>query len=259
MPLTRIAGHAINAAQTGTGAPHLLIHCALSRHEMLWPLALELGGRATLFDLPGHGDSAAWDGQTDYHHLATQIAAHFCDGPTHVIGHSLGATVALRLAVTQPALVSRLTLIEPVYFAAAQGTPEHQAHGQAFRPFVAAMEQGDAETATAHFNDLWGHIPWPQISQKRQSDLIKRINLVIATAQAIEEDPDRITSPARLAKLTCPVSLIRGAQSPPVIAAIHDALCGRLPSATDHVIPDAGHMLPATHTAQVAAIILAQR
>jgi pimeloyl-ACP methyl ester carboxylesterase len=85
------------------------------------PLAAKLApAHDVFFDLPGHGRSAPWAG-TDYHSDATAVAAALLHGPTHIIGHSFGATVALRLAVERPDLVSRVTLIEPVMFAAAGG------------------------------------------------------------------------------------------------------------------------------------------
>ena len=84
-----------------------------------------------------------------------------------------------------------------------------------------------------------------------------RIHLVTASGRAIEDDPAGITAAACLAQVTVPVTLIRGADSPPVIAAIHAALADRLPDALDHVVVGAGHMLPLSHTADVAALILA--
>ena len=71
------------------------------------------------FDLPGHGRSPDWDGVVEYQHLSTQIAASFVIEPVDLIGHSFGATVALRLAVEQPQKLRSLTLIEPVFFAVA--------------------------------------------------------------------------------------------------------------------------------------------
>ena len=57
-------------------------------------------------DMPGHGQSADWDGRHEYQTLVAQAAAACCDGPTHLIGHSFGATAALRLAVERPKLVN---------------------------------------------------------------------------------------------------------------------------------------------------------
>ncbi len=236
----------------GHGAPVVMIHCMLARHESLLPLAGAIGGRATLFDLPGHGRSADWDG-APYQAQAVDMAAACCDGPTHVIGHSFGATVALRLAVTRPDLVNRLTLIEPVYFAAARGTAEHADHAAGFAPFLAAMQLGQTDAAAARFNALWGAQPWEDIPPRVQRYLSGRIHLVAASGPEIEDDPAGVTA----ALLDIPVTLIRGADSPPVIGAIHAGMMQNFRNAADHVVAGAGHMLPLTHTAQVAAIIRA--
>lgn len=251
----QIAGHDIHTITVGDGGPAVMIHCALARHEALLPLARALGLRATLLDMPGHGRSADWDGKADYQQLVTDAAAACCDGPTHLIGHSFGATAALRLAVTRPALVSRLTLIEPVYFAAAKGAPAHDAHRAAFRPFVAAMLTGEEARAAQVFNDLWGSTPWADLPARQKEELTKRIHLIVAGGGAIEEDADGMTSAERLAQVDIPVTLIRGSQTQPVIGAIHAALAARLPQAKDHVVPGAAHMLPLTHTDAVARII----
>ena len=104
----------------GEGDTRLFLHCSLSHHQSLMTLAHALPpARNVFFDLPGHGHSAEWQGE-EYQTDAMRIAEALLDGPTHVAGHSFGATVALRLAVERPDLVSRLTLIEPVMFAAVQ-------------------------------------------------------------------------------------------------------------------------------------------
>ncbi|MEJ6404750.1 alpha/beta fold hydrolase [Yoonia sp. 2307UL14-13] len=251
-----MSANPVHVARVGNADQALMIHCALARHEALLPLANALGG-ATLFDMPGHGLSVDWDGKTEYQGLVADIAISLCDGPTHLIGHSFGATAALRLAVIRPDLVSRLTLIEPVYFAAAKGTEAHRAHARVFRPFVMAMLAGDEEKAAQVFNDLWGETAWADLSERRRADLTNRIHLIVAGAAAIEEDADGITSAERLAELRMPVTMVRGSETQDVIVAIHEVLASRLPDVTDRVVPGAGHMLPLTHTEQVADIIRA--
>ena len=246
-------------ATIGAGTPRLMIHCMLARHEVLLPLAMAIGGAASLFDMPGHGQSANWDGRTPYQAVTAQMAAACCEGPTHVIGHSFGAAVALRLAVERPDLVSRLTLIEPVFFAAAKGTEAHADYLRKFRPFVAAMLQGDERHAAEVFNGFWSTANWDSIPPEQQAYLTDRIHLIVATGADLEEDGDGITSPARLAQMTAPVTLIRGERTQPIIADIHASLCARLPNATDHLIAGAGHMAPLRKPfiPEIAAIIRA--
>lgn len=255
--MPNISGHHVHAVTVGAGAPAVMIHCALSRHETLLPLAEAVGGQTTLLDMPGHGRSDDWDGKHDYQTLVVDAATACCDGPSHLIGHSFGGTAALRLAVERPDLVNRLTLIEPVYFAAAKGTPEHGRHANDFRPFVGAMLMGEEDRAAEIFNDLWGQTPWADIPARMQAQLTKRIHLIVASGAAIEEDIAGITSAERLGGLNIPVTLIRGADTQPVIKAIHNALSERIPDAADHVIAGAAHMVAMTHAAEVAAIIRA--
>jgi lipase len=244
----------LHAVTRGQGAPVLLLHCSLASHRALLPLAHLLPGRQTLADLPGHGASPDWDGVTDYTTVCAQSAVALCDGPTHLIGHSFGATVALRLACDRPDLVARLTLIEPVFFAAARGTPEWDAHQTAFVPFIAAMQAGDHRAATQVFHGLWGAGPWDALPPTVQQSLIRRVPLIPAGAPAIEQDNAGLLN-GLLDRVKVPVTLIRGDRSPAIIAAIHRGLQAHLPQATDHVVPDAGHMVPLTHPHQVAVII----
>ena len=101
--------------------PALAIHCSLAHSGSWGALARHLSGALTLtaFDMPGHGRSGEWDGHGEIQKRTAEIAADLLDGPAHVIGHSFGATVALRLAVLRPELVRSLVLIEPVFFAVA--------------------------------------------------------------------------------------------------------------------------------------------
>ena len=77
--------------------------------------------------------------------ISTQIVGNFITDPIDVIGHSFGATVALRLAVEQPEKVRSLTLIEPVFFAVAgQDVPASLVAAQPYRDALqAALDKGD--------------------------------------------------------------------------------------------------------------------
>jgi lipase len=236
----------------GRGPPALLIHCSLGRHEMLLPLAGMLACHAKLFDLPGHGRSPDWDGVTDYHALTTGIAAGLAAPGSHLIGHSFGATVALRLAVERPDLVARLTLIEPVFFAAARNEPEFPAHINSFAPFAAAIAAGDLARAAQVFTDDWGAAAWDSLPPKAQATVVRRIHLIPAAEPAISQDNARLLAPGRLAGVTCPVTLIRGDASPAIIGAVHRALARLMPQSRLIVIPGAGHMVAVTHAEEVA-------
>jgi lipase len=236
------------------GAPALLLHCSLA-HSGAWDeLARALADRLTLTapDLVGHGRGPAPDPARDCHDHATEAAlAHLPDHPTHLIGHSFGATVALRLALDHPERIASLTLIEPVLFAAARGGPGWAAHIAAMACIGPRLAAGDAAGATRAFLAQWGGaVPLDAMPKTQQAYMIDRIWVVPASAPALEEDSAQLLP--RLGQLACPVLLVEGAASPPVIAEIQSGLAAAIPQARRAIIPDAGHMVPITHAGPVA-------
>ena len=104
----------------GTGVPLLLLHGFMGRGSS-W------GAHATAFarrfrvvavDLPGHGrsgipaDPARASVERTADDLASILDREGCV-PAHVLGYSLGARVAMRLALTHPDIVRRLVLESP--------------------------------------------------------------------------------------------------------------------------------------------------
>jgi len=243
----------------GDGAQEaLLLHCSLASSDAWRGVAGHLAHDLTMtgFDFPGHGQSADWDGVGDYHVLCRDVAASFLTRPMHLIGHSFGATVALRLALERPEMVRSLTLIEPVFFAVAKGTTAYADHMQEFQPFVDAMERGRHEVAAQVFTDVWGTgADWAGLSATMRAYVTERINLIPATVPTLYDDNAGMASDGRLEGVTCPALLIEGTESPSIVAAINDALLARMPAVQRVKVEAASHMVPVTHNWQVAAAI----
>ena len=259
MALREVAGLAVRVSEYGKGArPALLMHCSLA-HSGAWAgMMAHLDDllRATAFDLPGHGGSAALPEGRDLLDQTTAIAGALIGEPAVVIGHSFSAIAALHLGLERPELVRALVLIEPVLFAAAHGTEEFSAHEEAMLPFAESIARGRPAEAARHFMALWGDgRPWQALPEAQRSYLAERIHLIPAGYPATHEDRPRLLAPGRLEALGLPVLLLEGAASPPVIGAIGNVLFHRLSNATRRVIPGAGHMLPVTHPEQSAGAI----
>ncbi|MBT0958135.1 alpha/beta hydrolase [Alphaproteobacteria bacterium KMM 3653] len=264
MPYGQRAGIGTKWSVWGEGPERaVMVHCSLARHEVLRPLYAALDApalQAVAFDMPGHGGSDPWEGAREYQGATAQVGLSFCEGPAHVIGHSFGATVALRMAVEAPERVASLTLIEPVFFAVARvdGAAEYAAHAADFAPFVDAMAAGEAEAAARIFTGLWGGgTPWDQMPPALRADIAGRIGLIPAGADAIEEDCAGLLTSGVLEALDLPVLLVAGAQTQSVVHAIHRGLAARIKGAQSVVIEGAGHMVPLSHPVQVAAAIRA--
>lgn len=219
----------------------------------------------TGLDQPGHGRAADWDPRVDMHGFATRGAVDVAEGlgaggPIDLIGHSFGATVALRVALERPELVRSLVLIEPVIFAAARsaGHSSYVPFRAQHLAFAAVLAQGKRAEAAGMFHSAWGTGEGLEALPDRQrSYIFDRIHLIVAQNPVLLDDAAGLLAYLRLEALGVPVLLIEGSQSPPIIAAIQGELARRLPQVTRLVVPGAGHLVPITHPAEVAPAVMA--
>lgn len=260
-----IAGHRIagRVFDRGAARPLLALHCSLA-HSGAWAgLAARLsGGTVTAIDLPGHGRSDDITPPEALHDTGTAVATALMQrlgqgGPVDLIGHSLGATISLRLALDHPGLIRSLTLVEPVIFAAARDAA-------LFPAFAAAQAQGaalmaaDPAAGAAAFHAEWGAGErLADLPDRQRRYIIDRIGLVPAQNAVLMQDAPGMLAPGRLEALRAPVLLIRGADSPAIVPAIHAALLARLPHAAEAVVAGAGHMVPITHAGAVGPLVQA--
>ncbi len=250
----------------GGARPLLALHCSLA-HAGAWSgLAAALHGvTLTAMDLIGHGKARDWDGVEDYHSAATAeavtLAAALAKGkPLDLIGHSFGGTVALRIAATRPDLVRSLTLIEPVFFAAARAAqdPDWEGFIADHSSFGALVAKGERREAARQFHALWGDgEPFDALPARMQTYMAERIHLIPATWSMVLEDRPGLLAPGRLEGLRAPVLLVEGNLSPPIVGAVNHALTRRLPHVQRMTLPEAGHMLPISHPGQLAALMTA--
>ncbi len=256
------AGLSVHWSTFGTGPrPALFLHCSLA-HSGAWArMATHLSDRLSITapDLPSHGKTERWTpGMGDYHDVSTAVAETFLDGPMDLVGHSFGATVALRLAVMHPARVRSLTLIEPVFFAAARRhAPEiAAAYDATIAPFDAAWQAGDRTRAAQVFTDLWGGAGgWAALPDAMKDAFARQIDIVAASGPALFDDHAGLLSPGVLDRVTMPTLLVEGSESLPIIAAVNDALLKELPAARRAIVTGAGHMAPISHPAPVAQAV----
>ncbi|MEH6644606.1 alpha/beta fold hydrolase [Sulfitobacter sp.] len=246
----------------GASRRALAIHCTLS-HSGAWrgvAAALKDDLSLLAYDLPSHGKSGVWDRTGNVHDIATAMGRALIEEPMDLIGHSFGATVALRLAVENPELVRSLTLIEPVFFAVAAadepGFIQEYKRGNA--EMDAAFASGDEREAARVFNRGWGGgTPWDELPERLREHLTRLVHFVPASSEFLFKDSAGMLAPGRLAQATMPTLLLEGDQSPALSAKVNIALQKRLPDAERVVIKGVGHMLPVTHPETVVEPIRA--
>jgi pimeloyl-ACP methyl ester carboxylesterase len=246
----------------GCGSRNVLAaHCGLA-HSGAWRgLAQQLAEESsfTAFDLLSHGKSPDWDGRGDYQDCNVEAGLTMLQAPADLIGHSFGATVALRLAVARPELVRSLILIEPVFFAAAiaDGSPAVAAMEEEEAPFREAWEAGDAALAARLFNRIWGpgEPKWPDLPEAARAGMTRSIHIIPAARPALHGDRAGLLKPGVLEGLSVSVLLIEGAQSHPVMFDVTRGLQRRMPDARIETVASAGHMVPITHAAEVADLV----
>lgn len=243
----------------GTGPERVLaLHCTLGSRKNWAGLADRLRGRASFLcpDLPGHGEGTEWKGGDYQATSVAQAKAVLEESPAHLVGHSYGASVALRLALEAPELVQSLTLIEPVYFAAVRGHDSFDALQRAMAPFEVALGCNDQKTAAQVFCSLWSEgPPLNQLPPRIQDQLARLIPLVAEQADGLYNDPMGILAAGVMEGMDLPVLLIEGSASQPIMHHILNVFEARLPRVTRKTVEGAGHMVPITHGEVIAPLL----
>jgi pimeloyl-ACP methyl ester carboxylesterase len=231
----------------GEGERLLLVH-GLGGAAAIWlalaPLLLP-GRRVLVPELPGHGGSSALPAAPSLNAYADRIAL-LLDGPTAVVGHSLGGAITLRLAIRRPDLVSALVLAG----AAGISSGKRQARyaltmtrlikpGKRIAPYRRRVARS-ALLKTLVFG-RWGAADPPalasEIAEAFLSGPARHTDTVSAAKALVRDDPR-----SDLDRVRCPVLLLWGARDHqlPIDDAFDYARRLRAPL---RAIADCGHLL----------------
>ena len=250
-------GRAIRYLEAGTqhqGRPVVLIHGFggdLNNWLFTQPSLAETH-RVIALDLPGHGGSSKDVGSGDLTTLSRTLSA-FLDvldiSQAHLVGHSLGGAVALRIALDGPARIASLSLICPTGLG-------KEIDGAFMRDFITA---GRRKQLLPVLEKLFADKSL--VSTAMAEDLLKfkRIDgaqsslAMIATANFGEGRQEEVLV-GRLAELgSLPVQVIWG-QEDQIIPAWHAAALPE--NVKTHMLPGAGHMPHLENAAEVNRILL---
>jgi pimeloyl-ACP methyl ester carboxylesterase len=212
--------------------------------------------RVHAVEFHGHGAQPEWQGATrmtlaDEAALVAPLLAQA--GGAHLVGHSYGAAVALKLATLHPGLVRSLVAYEPVLFRCLIDDLDHHWPAQdvvvtadAIRSLLASNQ---AQAAARRFVDFWsGAGAWQSLPAGKQGAIAARMPAVTQHFDALFADT---MQPAQLARLGLPMLFLSGARTVAAMRRLAGVLRLALLHADHEVLPDMGHMGPITHAPQV--------
>ncbi len=249
------------------GPPLLLLH-GVTRNWRDWePLLPELmrEWHVIALDHRGHGESARTPGQyliVDYaRDAAAFVRATFKD-PVTVLGHSLGAMVALSLAAECAELVAGVVLEDPPFHTMGRDIAENPYRAQFAGMKEVARQGGELPAMTDALAAI--HLPTPQ-GPVRLGDLRDRASLQFSAQCLLHLDPEVFTPliagrwldgfdyESLWPRVTCPALLLQG--DPAAGGAFADAdvaLAQRLLATKRHIrFAGVGHQIHGTRPEEV--------
>lgn len=255
-------GGRVHYLVAGSGQPLLLLH-GVGESSSYWRgVVSRLADRYTVFapDLPGYGDSAPLEPDSRGRTIPTRFADVMADfleavtdpdaGPALVVGHSLGGSIALELALLRPDLVGRLVLEDSAslgyYVNPALRTLTLRGYGDVAGPV--------GRTPIGALHRAWARIPLmlarPQLTppewvaeQRRLATLPHHLRTSLAALRAqVGAFGQRWVLLDALDRIRVPTLVLWGAQDAVVPVSQARAAVARLAQGQLVVVPRCGHV-----------------
>lgn len=225
-----------------TGDPTVLLLHGLGSAGEAWQLQFEplasLGFRVVAPDIPGFGWSP-WPGGPVSIARFAEIMAHFIQGigsaPAHLMGISMGGTIALQLALDYPHLVRSLVLVNT--FARLQPRRLNEKVYFLTRLVLTHLLGPDKQA------DLVARRIFPHPHQEEQRAILKRHirqanpKVYRGTLRALW----RFDVEKRLPEIQVPTLVVTGEEDTTVPPPVQETLAKKIPNAQPVRIPGAGH------------------
>jgi 3-oxoadipate enol-lactonase len=234
-------GGQLRYSTAGTGQPAVLIH-GLGLDASMWEpqwrvLAQEFC--AIRYDIRGFGDSTIPKGAYSHSDDLLGLLDFLGARPAHVIGLSMGGSMALRFALEQPGAVRSLTLID----SALEGFSWSETWIRRMKAIQRAARNGDLEAA----KQLWmAHELFAPA--RRDPQLAAKLTAMVEGYSAwhwCNSDPvRRASSPAirELARVSQRTLVLVGELDLADFQAIAQHLAADIPHATLYTVAGVGHM-----------------
>lgn len=246
----------LSGLKVGTGEPLVLLHGvglqAESWQYMMPSLAHSFA--ITAIDMPGHGNSRQFDPDTtpglDKYTDRVSETVRSLAMPALVVGHSMGALIALDLAIRFPELVSGVVALNTVF----RRSEEASLAVQARAAEVSELSDINANTTVAR----WFGNPTPDRFQEMANlcrawltQIDRNAYRQAYTVFACEDGP----KDSDLASLNCPALFMTGGDDPNSTPEMSRAMSEIAAQGLFRELLNARHMLPMTHAKEASAAI----
>lgn len=228
-----VDGIDIRCLQAGAGDPLVYLHGAGGLRLSMTHRALAEKYRLSALELPGFGRTAAIDAHTSARSIAATVAkAIKALGISRCVlmGHSLGANVALWIAADMPDLVGTLVLVAPTAI-----RPEASPDAPYLPREVAAPDPAN----------IWFGEPVSTQLQTAMRDRARNLS-------GAPRDPELLQA---LIKIAVPVLALFGTRSTVVSTDAAREYTARLPKCFATMVYDAGHDIDMERPDAVAALV----
>lgn len=234
-------------------APVVALHSSASSSLQWRHLENALSDRFAVSapNLPGYGGEAITvaPSKDGVRTVAEPIIQHIgaFGQPVHLVGHSFGAAVALKIALTRPDLIKSLTLYEPAAFHFLKsGDQQERALFDGISQISNSVSDNHAAGTPAlgmqTFVDFWnGTGAWDKMPQHTQDNLS---TLAPAIMSDFANGYTETWSLDDLADLQMPVLMLMGMDSPDVAQHVAMRIADAIPHSRLAMLPDLGHMAP---------------
>ena len=263
MPTVSVADTKLWYEVAGRGDPTVFVHGSLVDHTT-WErvrrgLAPSL--QTLVYDRRGYGTSSGphrvhpvRDDAGDLSRLLDAIDLY----PVHVIAHSYGVAVGLRLAADRPEMVRSLVLHEPLFVGLLEDdpatAPEADRLRQGMREMQSLVRSSRQEEAARMVVDALSSEErgWDRTSPEVQRAILRYVD---RWSEEIMDPEATKPESAALNDLLIPVLVTTGERSPPFLHRVAAQLAGRLRNATSRSLPGVGHVPHLSDPDQFIALV----
>jgi non-heme chloroperoxidase len=232
--------------EKGRGTPILLVHGSLGDFNM-WSGQMDTlarNHRVIALSRRYHWPNVLKEEPKDYTpQLHAQDVAAFIQAlglaPVHLVGHSYGGFICAYVAKDHPELVRSLTLIEPPIFSLLSSHPGHP-------PFATTalklFAKGEDDSAVKSFiSGVNGPGSFERLPPKIQEHMLLNAHEMRAELRMPPERFFPVFTCDDARRITMPVLLVTGTNSPKFFRAILNQLRVCVPSSSEAEIPAASH------------------